>query len=828
MNLLVLNKDIPIFPGRAGHEFLHTTRLAKYATAVGLVSMVHTAEQQQRQSCLSDAGVFLYLWENATRRIESGLTFTRPSRLRLLAHAANDLFRTWPHRPSDTHVQDLQFRNMSGPIQRAMLDRHWDAQIVVQSGCARWVDYLPKVPLSVLVFHDVRSLVYGRQGQTARNPLRRLFACYEAKMYHAFERHYSQRYDLVVTVSSADEQYVRTHYEPKCAVTIPIPVDSTYFAPLRSVSVVQNRIMFTGMMDHPPNVDAACYFAHDVLPVIQRTIPLAEFWIVGMNPSREVLSLTTQPGVVVTGGVRDIRPFVAQAAVVVVPLRFGSGMRNKILEAWAMNKCVVSTSIGAEGLDCKDGDNILISNGTNELANRLSEVLQDHGMRQRISMKGREGVILHHDPDTLGEKFYRAIYFSWKKQGIEDRTFNVVVDLRWMKPGIAGGIENLSRSFIQYLTSVDASNHYTLLVPTEVRFEFDLRSRKNYHVLPFDGPREKLRDLLWSSARLLHTKLGMDYWRSREVESLRRLASYNADVVLSMAGYIVTDMYPMKHVLVVHDLQHEYHPEFFSPEVLEERQRVFGDSIRRADHIIAVSDHTRRTVLDKFAIAPERVSVAHEAADDIFLASNPRQAQSALVWKKYDLTPGEYLFFPGNTWPHKNHLGAIEALAVLRDRYSRSPRLLFAGAVKEAQPKLLERIRELGLSGHVQFLGYCPLTEMPALYKGAAMLVYPSFFEGFGIPLVEAMWSGCPIVSSSTTCLPEIGGEAAIYFDPRSPEDLASAINDVFSDRALREHLVKHGSIQGKKFSWQKFTLATLRAMSTVALNHKMERLKSL
>src|SRR5262249_15525832 len=148
------------------------------------------------------------------------------------------------------------------------------------------------------------------------------------------------------------------------------------------------RITFTGLMAHPPNVAAARFFAIEVLPAIQKVIPEAEFWIVGRDPVPEVRMLAARPRVVVTGTVPDMRPYLARATVVVVPLRFGSGMRQKILEAWAMEKAVVSTRIGAEGLDVQDGVNILLADDAETLASAVVRLLQSPAARDRLRAAG--------------------------------------------------------------------------------------------------------------------------------------------------------------------------------------------------------------------------------------------------------------------------------------------------------------------------------------------------------------------------------------------------------------------------------------------------------
>ena len=432
VRLLVLNGDLPIFPGRAGHEYLHMTRLARLAQRVGLVSMVHTREMDRGAQGLVGAGLALYLWRSPDlQRLPAAAP--RPS---LWGRVGATVRRALGHRPGhprDTRMQDLQFRNISGPLLEALRDESWQAVIVVQSNCARWVDYLPRPPVSVLVLHDVRALLYERQALAARSRCERWVLRREARRYRRFERDYCRRYDLVVTVSPADEAWVRTHYRPPRLATVAIPVDRAYFARMPEFGEVPGRIIFTGMMAHPPNADAAAFFAREVLPRVQAVVPEAEFWIVGRDPPPEVRQLALAPGVVVTGFVEDMRPYIAQASVVAVPLRFGSGMRNKILEAWAMEKCVVSTPVGAEGLESTDGVNILLAADAPALARRVIETLRDPGLRDRIRAGGRALVSTSHDPDALARRYYEVVAAAVRDASQRDDPLRALIDLHWMR-----------------------------------------------------------------------------------------------------------------------------------------------------------------------------------------------------------------------------------------------------------------------------------------------------------------------------------------------------------------------------------------------------------
>ena len=820
LRILILNGDLPVFPGWGGVEFLHTIHLAKMARKVGLVSLVQTIEQNDKKKGLSDAGVNLFLWENPQIGLTNSTHIMEQSLFRQFAKFFYSHFRTWPPRPQDTLVQNFQFCNMSGPLLDALKNDNWHALIVVQSSCAHWMDYLPFFPARILVMHDVRALMYERRARSVNSLRQRLSYKFQAILYRHYERTYCRKYDLLVTVSEADKAWVQKHYKAKNVISIPIPVDTEYFAPMPEVPVEKNRIVFTGMMSHPPNIDAGIYFARQVFPKVKAVIPSAEFWIVGRDPAPEVNKLADIDGVIVTGFVDDIRRHIAQGAVIVVPILFGSGMRQKILEAWAMGKCVISTRIGAEGIDYQDNKNILIADDADTMANRVVEVIQNLNLSERISMQGRRIVTSKHNPDILSKEYYNAIESLALKNDRQCEPMKISIDLHWMLPGVAGGIENLAHSFVQKLLEIDKFNEYTLLIPSKAKYKFDLRKNSNFSYYVTDGPGEDRRKSLWRLSQIFHRCCKITHWRSPEIETSRRARSLGADVILSMSGYIHRDMFLFRNVLVVHDLQYEYHPEHFSSDALEERKRVFGDSILHADFIIAVSEYTRQTVIDKFKIDLDRITTLHEAADPIYYPENRKPGNKERVLTKYSIPEKGYLLFPGNTWPHKNHKGAIEALRIVHQEYGLDPLLVCTGTHKDAHNYLLHLIRELGLENKVKFLGYCPKKDMVGLYEGAAGLLYPSLFEGFGIPLVEAMWSECPIVCSNLTSLPEVAGDSALLIDPSSPEEMANAVARLLTDEELRRTLISRGRKRVLRFSWLNFATETMRILYRVAKNY--------
>jgi glycosyltransferase involved in cell wall biosynthesis len=812
---LILNDELPIFPGSGGVEYLTTRHLPEFHEAVALVSMAHRRTDLERARGLPQAGVRLYLWESPF--LDGVPASTRPRWTRRL-HGCLQRAVTWlragAHRPADTLVAFGAFRNMAGPLTDALRERSWDVVSIIQSHAAPFLSCIPRPRLAVLVMHDVRALIYARRAAVADTWRERRRYRREARRYDAFERRYCAAFDLVVTVSDDDAAYVRTHYGPAHVVTRRLPIDATYWHPSASADRTgSDLLVFTGLMNHPPNVDAAIHMARDVMPLIRARRPTARLRIVGRHPTPEVQALVELPGVEVTGEVADVRPHLEEATAVVVPLRFGSGSRQKILEAWAMRKCVISTTVGAEGLDGMDGVHLVVADAAADFAKAALRALGDDSWREGLSTSGRAIVVDRHDPHTITRAYARdlARVGAARAAAMSAAPMRVAIDMRWMLPGVAGGIEQVARAFMRELLAIDRVNHYRLIVPAQIAHGFDLRQHPHVRTISLDG---------WSAYAgragqfvrgHLFRRLHLDDWRSPAVRALQWLHDLDAELVYAFPGYTHPDVQALPQVLMVPDIQHEYCPEFFEPAVLDERIRLYRDSIARATHLCAISEFTRQTLIERLDVAPDRVTTIPLAADAAFTAT--ASADDGRVLAAHGLEAGQYFLFPGHTWKHKNHVAAIEALAVARDRYGIRLPLVCTGGAREAQPEIDAAIDRQGLRGAVRFLGYLPRGTLPVLYRHATSLVFTSIFEGFGMPVLEAMASGCPVVCSGTTSLPEIGGSAAVYVDPRDRDAIARALSDVASDRELRQRLRADGLAQAARFSWRRHTLDTVRVL---------------
>jgi glycosyltransferase involved in cell wall biosynthesis len=180
------------------------------------------------------------------------------------------------------------------------------------------------------------------------------------------------------------------------ATVIPTGVDTAYFAPGERSSA-SRRVVFTGSMDWLPNVDGVLYFCREILPIVRQAVPDVTFSIVGRAPTQTVRKLAEEQGVEVTGRVDDVRPYLADAAAYVVPLRIGGGTRLKIFEAMAAWRAVVSTSIGAEGLPTENGRHLLLADNPGDFAQAVATLLLDNNVRQKIEREARTLVTTHYD-----------------------------------------------------------------------------------------------------------------------------------------------------------------------------------------------------------------------------------------------------------------------------------------------------------------------------------------------------------------------------------------------------------------------------------------------
>lgn len=355
-------------------------------------------------------------------------------------------------------------------------------------------------------------------------------------------------------------------------------------------------------------------------------------------------------------------------------------------------------------------------------------------------------------------------------------------------PAATGGSEIYFRILVDALQRVEADHDYLLFVRRRVRSELDVRS-----------PRMRLVTVREPSTFANRVR----YRLRRPLADLkpRWREAMNA-APLDLVHYPYISIAPSgiagKSVITVHDVQHEFHPEFFTETELAGRRRTYGPSIESADVVIASSEFTRRTLLDTYEVDPEAVVTVHIAARPL-----PPSGTSGLA------LPERYVFYPAATWHHKNHVRLLEAFA---RRLRRDPdlRLVLTGLRMSGADAVEDAVARLGLRERVVHLGYVTPRELADLYAGARAMVFPSLFEGFGIPLLEAMMAGCPIVASTATSIPEVAGDAAVYFDPLDVDELEARLDELLDSPELGAQLAERGRHRVELFSPERMARETI------------------
>ncbi len=245
------------------------------------------------------------------------------------------------------------------------------------------LNFPDQLPLPCVLFqHNVESSLWSRMATTEANPVRKLSYKTEAAKMRRYERATLQRFRHVIAVSETDKQQMLA-MDPSCAISVvPTGVDTEKYQVFPSASGDPPRIVFTGSMDWEPNIDAVEYFCSEIWPTIVLRFPAAKFQIVGRNPHARVKQLASST-IEVTGTVPSVSDYLRDAAVVIVPLRIGGGTRLKIFEAMAMGKALVSTTIGAEGLDVTSGENCILADSPETFGDSILSLLSDVPLRRK-------------------------------------------------------------------------------------------------------------------------------------------------------------------------------------------------------------------------------------------------------------------------------------------------------------------------------------------------------------------------------------------------------------------------------------------------------------
>jgi glycosyltransferase involved in cell wall biosynthesis len=369
----------------------------------------------------------------------------------------------------------------------------------------------------------------------------------------------------------------------------------------------------------------------------------------------------------------------------------------------------------------------------------------------------------------------------------------IAIDAHSVGAKLAGN-ESYAVNLIEALAQIDSANDYTLYVTTD-------EARDRFHQR-------------WPNFKV-HTTLPHTPLIRIPLTLSAELRKHPVDVL--HVQFTAPPFCPCPLVVSIHDLSFEHLPQTFLRRSRTQLRLTVRHSARRADHILTLSEHTRGDVIDTYKIDPERVTAIPLAAPTHFApVTDDKELQRVRHTYVID---GDYVLCVGSIQPRKNLVRLIKAYASLRGNNpgTNFPKLVIVGKRGWLYDETLRTLEETGARESIVLTGYVPEADLPALYSGALCFVYPSYFEGFGLPPLEAMKCGTPVIVGNATSLPEVVGDAGLQVDPFDIEAIAGAIGELLNNPALRKELSVRGLERARMFDWRETARQTLKVYERVA-----------
>jgi glycosyltransferase involved in cell wall biosynthesis len=355
------------------------------------------------------------------------------------------------------------------------------------------------------------------------------------------------------------------------------------------------------------------------------------------------------------------------------------------------------------------------------------------------------------------------------------------------------GIGTYIRNLLRHLARIDQQSEYVLLC-----------AAADMHVPPALGP--NFRAVLEPSPN----------YSLREQWHVPLVLRREKPDVYHAPHYVLPAAVMCPSVVTIHDCIHLMFPQYLpNRRAYLYARTVMWAAAKRADAILTVSEASKRDILRFFDVKPEKVVVVHNAIDERFWTP-PADDEVARVRERYQLEHG-FVLYAGNIKPHKNLVRLIEAFDEIRRGDFEEMKLLIIGDEISKMPALRRAVHQHHLHKQVRFLGYVSDETLAILYRLAAVFVFPSIYEGFGLPPLEAMASGAPVVTSNVSSLPEVTGDAAVLVNPHDTSSIVQGVRRVLSDPAFADQLRQRGPVRARQFSWERSVAKTRDLYERVA-----------
>ncbi len=361
-----------------------------------------------------------------------------------------------------------------------------------------------------------------------------------------------------------------------------------------------------------------------------------------------------------------------------------------------------------------------------------------------------------------------------------------------------GGNETYIRNLITALAELDHENQYTLYLSAAQAAEIWRNRYANFDVRLLPPPTPLVRVPLALALEL----------RRRPVDVLH-------------VQYTAPPFCPAPIVTTIHDLAFEHLPETFTRRGKAQLRLTVRRTARHAAHILTVSEFSRQDIINTYRLPPDKITVTHNGCEAQFTPQPASDHEAETIKQKFGIAR-DYLLAVGSLQPRKNLIRLLKAYAMLRTQQSGFQlQLVIVGRQLWLYKEVLREIKQQNFAADVIVTGYASDEDLPALYRSAVALVYPSLFEGFGLPPLEAMACGTPVITSNSSSLPEVVGNAALLVNPYKEADLAQAMWKLTNDATLRVQLRQAGIQQAKQFTWHAAAEKTLAIYRAIAHRHQ-------
>lgn len=369
------------------------------------------------------------------------------------------------------------------------------------------------------------------------------------------------------------------------------------------------------------------------------------------------------------------------------------------------------------------------------------------------------------------------------------------IDIRCLCEEKYSGISEYTYNLVKHLLAIDQENEYYLFY----------NAAKAQRVPKFDGSNVFYKGFKYPNKLF---NLGI---RFLKITSLDKLLG-GVDVFVTTSFLFTNLSKDCKKVLIIHDLSFELYPEFFTAKIRLWHNLINPKKIsKESDRIIAISQNTSSDIQKNYQISPEKIDVVYNGINEMYF-NEIKEEDLVAVKSKYSL-PEKYIFSLGNLEPRKNIESLIRAFENVEDQ---NVHLIIAGSQAWKYDSIYNIWQNSKAKDRIKFLGYVDAKDKPALYNLATVFVYPSIYEGFGLPPIEAMACKTPVISSFTSSLVESVADAGVLIDPNNINDIAQAINKLLNEPDLREELIKKGLEHSKKFNWDDASQKILKIIKEV------------